>query len=93
VFTICAWAMFSVIFSILLAIPGFAWMLLLKIASGARTEDVRVAMMISCTFRCSRTLPAVAVVVAGPGVLGVQQRGSYRVTSPVVRARVSTPRS
>ena len=31
VFTICAWAMFSVIFTILLAIPGFAWMLLLKI--------------------------------------------------------------
>ena len=31
VFTLCAWVMFSLIFSILLAIPGFAWMLLLKI--------------------------------------------------------------
>lgn len=31
VFTICAWIAFSIIFSILLLIPGFAWMLLLKI--------------------------------------------------------------
>lgn len=31
VFTICAWILFSIILSILLMIPGFAWMLLLKI--------------------------------------------------------------
>lgn len=31
VFTICAWISFSLIFSLLLAIPGFAWMLLLKL--------------------------------------------------------------
>lgn len=31
IFTICAWIVFSIIFSILIAIPGFAWMLLLKI--------------------------------------------------------------
>lgn len=30
VFTICAWVAFSVILSILLMIPGFAWMLFLK---------------------------------------------------------------
>lgn len=31
VFTICAWISFSILFSLLLAIPGFAWMLLLKL--------------------------------------------------------------
>ncbi|WP_437656653.1 hypothetical protein [Sorangium sp. So ce1182] len=30
VFTICAWVIFSIILSILLLIPGFAWLLLLK---------------------------------------------------------------
>lgn len=30
VFTICAWIMFMFIFTILIALPGFAWMLLLK---------------------------------------------------------------
>lgn len=30
VFTICAWILFQIIFSILLILPGFAWMLLLK---------------------------------------------------------------
>lgn len=30
VFTICAWVLFLIIFSILIMIPGFAWMLLLK---------------------------------------------------------------
>lgn len=30
VFTICAWVLFLIIFSILILIPGFAWMLLLK---------------------------------------------------------------
>ena len=31
IFTICAWILFKIIFSILIIIPGFAWMLLLKI--------------------------------------------------------------
>lgn len=31
VFTICAWILFLIIFSILILIPGFAWMLLLKL--------------------------------------------------------------
>lgn len=30
VFTICAWILFSIIFSILIKLPGFMWMLLLK---------------------------------------------------------------
>lgn len=30
VFTLCAWIMFSFIFSILIALPGFMWMLMLK---------------------------------------------------------------
>lgn len=30
VFTICAWILFQIIFNILIALPGFAWMLLLR---------------------------------------------------------------